>query len=579
MVDEKTATRLGYAFARGYVAASLYDVKLAQDADKWITVKPNGPEHKGTHVRIDGETGEVKAGMGGKFTGQKISEIRKNFTGPKTPIGFKKLKEEKERKKTSSHAAKINTADFAGKQEMQRQLAQLRAEKKESKAEYEKAFPEYQKQVDEYVNAQIGEKAKEARFGLKALQEERPETQKAILKSLGYAGYSVEDALKLLEEKILNTIGAEERKLRLSISKGDTKIHSPQETIVRNYRAKEKRISEMVFKIKQGVATAKLENTVKRPEWLGFIEKSAKDPENMSIEDAQKLYLLYKNNKLVTPEEIRAGQIGKNKYESEWRKSTKEQRAAMLKYQRSEDYKKLEETLKRNGEGINQYPEKIAGVSRGKPMAHDEANGGNVNPNFDGAKFTSNYTRNCQTCVIAYEARLRGYDVEARSKNKFSNDVAFSVEKGWLDQYGLPPNRTERLAGFDKFKFSQKMDEAIREGERHIMWFQWNSKRTGHVISVRKEGGQVKYYDPQSGINYDQAAFDQEIKNKMDWRNNVGVNLMRVDNLGFNPYYYDEILTSKGGGRVLKGDLRQTTYKAQAEAQNRIGKRRVEKNG
>lgn len=63
---------------------------IIQDADKWITVKPNGAENKGAHVKIDGETGEVKAGMGGKFTGQRISEVRKDFTGPKTPRGFQR---------------------------------------------------------------------------------------------------------------------------------------------------------------------------------------------------------------------------------------------------------------------------------------------------------------------------------------------------------------------------------------------------------------------------------------------------------------------------------------------------------
>ena len=63
---------------------------IIHEADKWITVKPNGTENKGAHVKIDGESGEVKAGMGGKFTGQKISEIRKDFTGPKTPKGYKK---------------------------------------------------------------------------------------------------------------------------------------------------------------------------------------------------------------------------------------------------------------------------------------------------------------------------------------------------------------------------------------------------------------------------------------------------------------------------------------------------------
>lgn len=48
------------------------------DAAKWITVKPNGEEHKGTPVKIDGKTGEVLAGMGGKFNGKHISAATKN---------------------------------------------------------------------------------------------------------------------------------------------------------------------------------------------------------------------------------------------------------------------------------------------------------------------------------------------------------------------------------------------------------------------------------------------------------------------------------------------------------------------
>lgn len=52
--------------------------------DRWITVKPNGPDKKGRPALID-ENGTVKAGMGGKFNGQKINEIRKSFVGPKSP--------------------------------------------------------------------------------------------------------------------------------------------------------------------------------------------------------------------------------------------------------------------------------------------------------------------------------------------------------------------------------------------------------------------------------------------------------------------------------------------------------------
>ena len=46
---------------------------FAQDADKWITVHPNGKDTKGTPALI-GENGEVKGGMGGKFNGQNIKD-------------------------------------------------------------------------------------------------------------------------------------------------------------------------------------------------------------------------------------------------------------------------------------------------------------------------------------------------------------------------------------------------------------------------------------------------------------------------------------------------------------------------
>lgn len=48
--------------------------------DGWVTVKPNGPNAKGSHIFV-GEGGEVKAGMGGKFNGKNTKDI-----GNKTPI-------------------------------------------------------------------------------------------------------------------------------------------------------------------------------------------------------------------------------------------------------------------------------------------------------------------------------------------------------------------------------------------------------------------------------------------------------------------------------------------------------------
>ena len=48
--------------------------------DEWKTIN-------GAKVEVDDKTGEIKRGMGGKFTGSKLSEIRKSFVGAKTPKG------------------------------------------------------------------------------------------------------------------------------------------------------------------------------------------------------------------------------------------------------------------------------------------------------------------------------------------------------------------------------------------------------------------------------------------------------------------------------------------------------------
>jgi hypothetical protein len=77
---------------------------IAQD-NKWITVKPNGSEGKGAHVELD-ESGRVTKGMGGKFNGTKINEVRKSFVGAKTPSQEQLNKSNQKTKKKPS--AKIN---------------------------------------------------------------------------------------------------------------------------------------------------------------------------------------------------------------------------------------------------------------------------------------------------------------------------------------------------------------------------------------------------------------------------------------------------------------------------------------
>mgnify|MGYP001736507457 CR=1 FL=1 len=86
---------------------------LAMDS-RWITVKPNGAENKGTPVKID-ESGRIEAGMGGKFNGTKINEVRKSFVGAKTPSQeqLSKSASKKTEATPSSKGAKTNIGHIA----------------------------------------------------------------------------------------------------------------------------------------------------------------------------------------------------------------------------------------------------------------------------------------------------------------------------------------------------------------------------------------------------------------------------------------------------------------------------------
>jgi len=67
------------------IARRLAGDTVRADADKWITVHPNGEGSTGTPALI-GEDGTVKAGMGGKFDGKNIKDAHgtKNFTSGET---------------------------------------------------------------------------------------------------------------------------------------------------------------------------------------------------------------------------------------------------------------------------------------------------------------------------------------------------------------------------------------------------------------------------------------------------------------------------------------------------------------
>lgn len=193
------------------------------------------------------------------------------------------------------------------------------------------------------------------------------------------------------------------------------------------------------------------------------------------------------------------------------------------------------------------YPDSIAGAERGEPMTFDEADNGRANPHYSSlfAQIGDEYSTNCQTSVVAHEARMRGYNVYAKGfdpDNVLMSNLAYFSEKAWIDpKTGKAPKMTEYKGSSDKC--GNWLDRTVRQGERYSV--EYAHKNGRHILTVsRDDNGIIRLYDPQSnkkalGTDAINAKFgnpDSEIRN---------IKILRVDNLDFNLTYTDAVLKNR----------------------------------
>lgn len=191
----------------------------------------------------------------------------------------------------------------------------------------------------------------------------------------------------------------------------------------------------------------------------------------------------------------------------------------------------------------NKVTEKL-NLEQGWIMTHEEANALKGNPNFGKSE---EYNINCQSCVVAYELRRRGFDVEAMPRfrndpNDIPQKLALKIEMAWkdVDSDEMPQRLKAGGAYYDKEqkKYLFKTDEQVledfneitKEKGRYHMFFSWKGKyREGHIICVeRLNNGQIRLYDPQSGKTFDWDYIEKKVNLK------DGLQLYRVDNLLIN---------------------------------------------
>jgi hypothetical protein len=195
-------------------------------------------------------------------------------------------------------------------------------------------------------------------------------------------------------------------------------------------------------------------------------------------------------------------------------------------------------------------------ITQGWPMTHEQADDRHANPNYVAGE-RNGYDINCQSCVVAYEMRRRGFDVEAlrRIENDPYNGpqrLAIDTCSAWIDpKTGKQPSKTNcRGTYFDKkdgmlkvFSIDdviEKLNAETKEiGRYHLDWT-WNFQQNGHtIVAERFKNGGLRLFDPQTG---EITSWDN-FKNRIYIRN--GVNVLKVDELMPNPSVVATVVKTK----------------------------------
>ena len=285
-----------------------------------------------------------------------------------------------------------------------------------------------------------------------------------------------------------------------------------------------------------------------------------------------------------------------------------------------EDWKGMKEDERKRGVINDGNPETLAGVKRGRPMTFDEANELRGNPNYrlsdspeykslqkklddaraeqdklyeamfltgqvdtneiarlegvisetrkrmsELAKMEASFHNNCQTCVVANEARRRGYNVQAtgNTKGSVNSRVAYQTNLAWIDpKTGRHPEYIiydgegkEDYAGrpiptYERYVKWLEGEGTIEEGVRYTIEFWWKGRSSsGHIVSIERTSEGLRMYDPQCGESYDGKGIREYLK-RVKYKSSIrgtqiadGPQLLKVSDYDFDLDICEQILT------------------------------------
>ena len=194
--------------------------------------------------------------------------------------------------------------------------------------------------------------------------------------------------------------------------------------------------------------------------------------------------------------------------------------------------------------------EQKIGVKKGKEMTFEEANELRGNINYGKA---SEYSVNCQSCVVANELRRRGYNVTALPNLQKTGNIPYELSMrtnwAWIDPKTMVMPKKQTAGGIYDItrsgalksksikELTKELVELVKEPGRYHIDFAWKGKNSGHIITLEKlHNGKIIIYDPQTGKMKNWRELSKEISLR------YGVSVLRVDKLLVNTDIIDGIV-------------------------------------
>lgn len=199
-------------------------------------------------------------------------------------------------------------------------------------------------------------------------------------------------------------------------------------------------------------------------------------------------------------------------------------------------------------EMINSRRPSIANIPPGQNMSFEKADSGHVNPNI-GKDY--GYSINCQSCVVTFEARERGYDVQVLPCTKGSEleRLSHDPRMAWIDpKTGKHPEYISDNTKRTPESYLNFINDVVKPGNRYTLQFAWKGRgHSGHIVNIdRTPNGLLRIKDNQRGLSEksewvgDFAVLDYLSRMKYEDISPFGTStpcvpqLLRIDNMDFD---------------------------------------------